>query len=96
MSYEEHRRSVTVCTKHGVRLRTKIREERRCMPVLTKKRGFKSDDWSWTCQMVYSCWNKFLNFYLPQGLFNKTYSLNSSTKVKFANYIYKSLLYQNK
>jgi len=90
-------KSVTLCPKHGVRLCTEVRQERRnCLPTITKRDGSEVTDWSWTCDTVDSCWNKFHNFYAAQGLFNKKFSLASSGKVKFANYVYTSPLYQKK
>jgi len=85
------------CPKHGVRLCLEEREERKhSLPLLRKKDGSPVTDWSWTCETKDSCWNKFHNFYLPQGLFNSKFSLSSSESVKFANYVYTSPLYQKK
>lgn len=88
---------MTLCPKHGVCLCTEVREERqKCLPANTKTDGHFVTDWSWTCNTMDSCWNKFHTFYQPQGLFNTKFSLTSSEKVKFAYYVYTSTLYQKK
>jgi hypothetical protein len=90
-------KSVTLCPRHGVRLCTEVRQERRkCLPIITKTDGSLVTDWSWTCDTMDSCWNKFHKFYQPQGLFNTKFTLKSSERVKFANYVYTSPLYQMK
>jgi hypothetical protein len=90
-------KSVMFCAKHGVRLCLEEREQRQhSLPLLRKKVGSPVTDWSWTCETKDSCWNKFHNFYLPQGLFNSKFSLSSSEKVKFANYVYTSPIYKKK
>ena len=66
------------------------------LATLNKKDGTAVTDWSWTCQVVDTCWNKFHNFYQPQGLFNTNFCLESSGKVKFSNYAYASTLYKKK
>jgi len=77
-SYKMHRfkwkslwKSLTLCPNHGARLCTdvcKSREE--CEPKLMKKDGSPVTDWDWTCQTEDTCWKKFHDFYLPNGLFN--------------------------
>jgi hypothetical protein len=99
-SYEMRRfkwKSVTVCTTHGVRLCTEMRQIRSdCEPKLHKLDGTPVTDWQWTCQSNDTCWNKFHNFYLPKGLFNNNFSLSSPKKCKFAGVIYTSTLHQLK
>jgi hypothetical protein len=90
-------KSVTLCPRHGVRLCTEVRQERRkSLPIITKTDGSIVTDWSWTCDTTDSCWNKFHKFYQPQGLFNTRFTFTSTDRVKFASYVYTSPLYQKK
>jgi len=90
-------KSVTLCPNHGARLCTDARKSREeSEPKLIKKDGSPVTDWDWTCQSEDTCWNKFHDFYLPNGLFNNNISLSSSQKCKFAEFVCSSDLYQKK
>ena len=91
-------KSVTLCSKHGVRLCTEIVKPRQyCLPNLKKKDGSLVTDWSWTCPMEKSCWAKFHEFYQPHGLFNSYFYIDNIGKsCKFSQCIYTSPLYQKK
>jgi hypothetical protein len=76
---------VTLCPNHGARLCTDVQKSREdCEPKHVKRDGLPVIDWNWTCQMEDTCWNKFHEFYLPNGFFNNNLSLPSSQKCKFA------------
>ena len=86
-----------LCSKHGVRLCTEVHGPRNTSePKLTTVDGSAVSDFSWACNFPGSCWNKFHEFYEPQGLFTKTKIDLSSNKIKFASYVYTSDLYQKK
>lgn len=90
-------KSVTLCTTHGVRLCTEVRQVRsECEPKLLKLDGTPVTNWKWTYETIDTCWNKFHDFYLPEGLFNSNFSLASAQKCKFAGVIYTSALHQLK
>jgi hypothetical protein len=50
----------------------------------------------WTCETNDTCWNKFHEFYFPEGLFNNNFSLQSAQKCKYAGVQYTSSLHQLK
>jgi hypothetical protein len=58
--------------------------------------GTPVTNWKGTCETIDTCWNKFHDFYLPEGLFNNNFSLASAQKCKFAGVIYTSALHQLK
>jgi hypothetical protein len=91
-------KSVALCSKHSVRLCMERREaHQECDPVLIKKDGSKVTDWSWTSPTNKSCWDKFHEFYQPNGLFNTYFYFDKvGKKCKFAQFVYKSPLYQAK
>ena len=91
-------KSVMLCSKHGVRLCSDIRDSREnCKHKLVKKDGSDVTDWSWTDRSNRSCWAKFHDFYLPQGLFNSHFHVDvQAKKCKFAQFKYTSELYQRK
>jgi hypothetical protein len=64
-------KGVVMCMNHVVRLCSGITPPR-CdsLPELYQQNGDKVTDWSWTCPTKISCWNKFHEFYLPNGLFS--------------------------
>jgi hypothetical protein len=69
-SYEMRRfkwKSVMLCTNHGVRICTEVRQLRsECKLQLCKLDGTPVTDWKWMCETTDSCWNKFHDFYLPE------------------------------
>lgn len=88
---------MTLYPKHGIQLCLEDRDHRKnCLPSIRKKNGSMVTDCSWTSETSGSCWNKFHNYFLPQFLFNKKFSLASAEKVEFAIYVYISPLYQKK
>jgi len=76
-------KGVVLCTKHGARLCTQIHGPRNTSePTLVKVDGTDVTDFSWACNYTGSCWNKYHDFYEPQGLFTKTkIDLTSDNKI---------------
>ncbi len=66
------------------------------LPELYKLDGSKVTDWSWTCPTKMSYWNKFHEFYLPNGSFSRKELNMSDGTIKFRNILYLSELYQKK
>jgi hypothetical protein len=90
-------KSVMLYRTHGICLCMEIREEHEnCKPSLKRKDGTAVKDFSWTCQTMDTCWNKFHQYYQPKGLFNSNFFLESKDKVKFVSYAYGLELYQKK
>jgi hypothetical protein len=90
-------KGVVLCSKHGVHLCTEIQEPRaESEPKLTREGGTYVTDYSWTSNSTSSCWNKFHDFYEPQGLFSKSKLDFTPDKIKFSSYVYTSDLYQKK
>lgn len=91
-------KSVMMCSRHGVRLCVDVRKKRSDVePKLKRTDGKDVTDWSWTCNENKSCWDKFHQYYQPQGLFNNHFYVNgAANKCKFSGYQYTSKLYQKK
>jgi hypothetical protein len=81
----------------GVRLCSGINPPKSdSLPELYKLDGSKVTDWSWTCPTKMSYWNKFHEFYLPNGSFSRKELNMSDGTIKFRNILYLSELYQKK
>jgi hypothetical protein len=91
-------KSVMLCSNHGVHLCSDIRDScENSKHKLVKKDGSNATDWSWTDKGNRSCWSKFHDFYLPQGLSNSHFHVDvQAKKCKFAQFKYTSELYQRK
>jgi hypothetical protein len=82
---------------HGVRLCFGRNPPRsKSLPELYKLDGNKVTDWSWSCPTKTSCWNKFHDFYLLNGLLSWKELNTSAGTIKFGNIIYSSESYQKK
>ena len=66
------------------------------LPSSIKEDGIYVTDFSWTSNLTSSFWNKFHDFYEPQGLFSKSKLDFTSNKIKLSSYLYMSDLYQKK
>jgi hypothetical protein len=97
-SYEMWRlkwKLVMLCLNHDVHLCTEVQKSQaECEPKLVRQDGTPVTNWDWTCPKEDTCWNKFHDFYFPNGLFNNNISLTSPSKCKFAGVVYSSELYQ--
>jgi len=91
-------KSVVFCSRHGVRLCTQRRDScKDSEPTLVQVDGSPVTDWTWTHDSSLSCWEKFHQFYEPEGLFNKYFFVNEAEKkCKFSQCIYTSSLHQKK
>jgi hypothetical protein len=68
-----------------------------CEPKLIKRDGSDVTDWSWCSPANTSCWDKFHEFYQPNGLFNSYWFIDKATKkCKFAQCAFTSSLNQKK
>jgi len=96
-NHREKWKGVVLCSKQGVRLCTEIHKPRaESEPKLTKEDSTYITYFSWTSNSTSSYWNKFHDFYEPQGLFSKSKLDFTSDKIKFSSYLYTSDLYQKK
>jgi hypothetical protein len=77
-------KGVVLCTKHCVHLCTQIHGPGNTSePTLVKVECADVTDFLWACNYTVSCWNKYRDFYEPQGLVTKTKIDLTSDKIKF-------------
>jgi hypothetical protein len=64
-------------------------------PILLKRDGTEVTNWSWTYPGSACCWDKFHDFYQPNGLFNSHFHFDKvGKKCKFAHVVFTSTLHQ--
>lgn len=90
-------KGVVLCSHHGVRLCSESHPSRcASSPMLLQDYGEEVTDFSWICEEKGSCWNKFHNFYMDQGLFGPTKINLNEKRLCFAGVKYTSEIHQKK